>query len=227
MSRAAFALLLGAAATAGAAPVPKDDEVARVWRLYGTPHDPDKGTEFKPDRGTLHVIVPAEHRRLDAVNRTANAPRVWRDVRGDFTAVVRVSFPIRAEVPPKHLNRVSGFASGGLVVWVDDENFLTVTRAESDFNNKPGERFHGEFRAAGNVRTVTERTESKQSAYLRVQRKGKVFEGSYSSDGKTWEILDSHEAAWPEVLKVGVVAENNYKAPFEVVFSEYTITKPE
>src|SRR4051812_14203958 len=88
------------AGAALAAPVPKEDDAARMVRVYGIAEDPDKDTGFKPSGDTLHLILPQEKRLLGW--RTANAPRVWREVRGDFTVAVRVSFPIRAEIPPKH-----------------------------------------------------------------------------------------------------------------------------
>lgn len=207
-----------------AAPVPKEDDFGRMRRIYGTVHDPDKGTEFKPSGDTLHVVLPRQYRLLDAWRGATNAPRAWREVRGDFTVTVRVSFPIRPEVPARQSNHFEVRAGGGLVVWADPDNFLTVARDEQLFGKKLGERFRGERRVAGRARTDAEQVATAPSGHVRVERKGKAFEASYSADGKKWEQLCSFEADWIDTPKVGVFAENNYEAPFEIVFSEYKLT---
>lgn len=240
MGRAALIVaLLASAAGAGAAPVPKENDTARMFRIYGTTHDPDKGAEFAPAGSTLRVTVPAEKRLLspgigiarnrdgDLIGvRALNAPRVWRDVKGDFTATVHVSFPVRAKVPPKHGEKDAARASAGLVVWADSDHFLTVTRDEQDSGGEPREFFR-DARLGISFRVGTEgRVDLKRSGYLRVKRTGKVFESSYSTDGKDWDELVSFEEDLADAVKVGVFAENSYKAPFEVIFDEYTLTQP-
>jgi regulation of enolase protein 1 (concanavalin A-like superfamily) len=110
------------------------------------------------------------------------------------------------------------------VVWVDHHNFLTVTRDEWVFDKKMRERFRGESCVTGRGRSDAEHVAAAPSGYVRVQRTGKRFEASHSTDGKTWKELNAYEAEWADAPKVGVVAENSFKAPFEVVFSEYTLT---
>jgi regulation of enolase protein 1 (concanavalin A-like superfamily) len=206
-----------------AAPVPKDDDIGRMRRLYGSTHDPDEGTEFKPSGAALQISVPQKRRLMGAWRQVYNAPRVWRDVKGDFTATVRVSFPVRSEVPDLLPSEYDRHAGGGLVVWSTDENFLTVTRDEWPHDNKPAVQFRSETRIAGRARSDTESSALDRSGYLRVQRKGAELEGSYSTDGKKWTLIHSYVGDWKDALKVGVVAENNFKAPFEIVFDEYAI----
>ena len=69
-----------------------------------------------------------------------------------------------------------------------------------------------------------EHVAASQSGYVRVHRKGQTFETSYSADGKTWEVLGSYETEWDDTLKLGVFAENDYEAPFELVFAEFALT---
>jgi hypothetical protein len=120
MLRRVVLMLLGCAPlVAFAAPVPKEDDAARMLRIYGTAHDPDEGTEFKPSGDTLRVVVPKEPRLFKRWGNVCNAPRAWRDVRGDFTATVRVSFPIRAAVPVDYPGamrraRAAGWWSGSI-----------------------------------------------------------------------------------------------------------------
>jgi hypothetical protein len=135
-----------------------------------------------------------------------------------------VSFPIRSAVPDGLAGEYERHAGGGLVVWNSDENFLTVTRDEWPHDNKPAVQFRGEARTAGRARSDTESSALDRSGYLRVQRKGTELEGSYSTDGTKWTLLHSYAGDWRDTLKVGVVAENSFKAPFEIVFDEYAIT---
>jgi regulation of enolase protein 1 (concanavalin A-like superfamily) len=225
MNRLPLVFALSCAGLAAvAAPVPKDNE-GRIMRLYGAPHDPDKGAEFRPSGDTLRIIVPDEPRLLSAWTHARNAPCVWRDVAGDFTVSVRVSFPIRSEVPRGHTDRGKPHAGGGLVVWTDAQHFLTATRNEQPFGAKPTEHFRCEVCLPERSRSAQDYSALNRSGFLRVQRTGNELEASYSTDGKKWTSLGSHEAAWGDTVKVGVIAENTLRGPFEAVFDEYVLTR--
>jgi hypothetical protein len=56
-----------------AAPVPKDDDVGRMRRLYGSAYDPHEGTEFKPSGATLQLSVPQKRRLMGAWSHIYNA----------------------------------------------------------------------------------------------------------------------------------------------------------
>jgi regulation of enolase protein 1 (concanavalin A-like superfamily) len=197
-----------------------------MTRIYGSTYDPDKGADFKPSGDTLRIAVPGEPRLLGPWCKVFNAPRVWREVTGDFTVTVRVSFPIRSKIPPQHEDEsVSEVrASGGLVVWTDTENFMTVTRDERKYDGEPGEYFRAETLVEGVAQSFAEYSAPGQSGYLRAQRNGKVLVGRYSLDGKKWTLLHWREGEWGNTVKVGVVAENSFRAPFEAVFDEYALT---
>jgi hypothetical protein len=218
------ALVAAAVGVLGAAPVPKENDQARMMRVYGTVHDPDKGTEFIPVGETLRLLVSREMRQLSAWDRVFNAPRVWREVRGDFTVTVRASFHIRSEVPARHERVKEGRACGGLVAWADSDQFLTLTRDERAIDNKLAEFFRVELLDKGSAYTRAEQTAVDGAGYLRLQRDGKTMTGRFSRDGKKWNDVWSTEVEWGDALKVGVVAENTFKAPFEVVFDHYTLT---
>jgi regulation of enolase protein 1 (concanavalin A-like superfamily) len=207
-----------------AAPVPRD-EAGRISRLYGTVHDPDKGTEFRSAGDTLRVSVPPEPRLLGPWCKVVSAPRVWREVGGDFTVTVRVTFPIRSPVPAKHEEVPESRAGGGIVIWTDAENFMTVTRDErATSGEEPGEFFRAEVCNEGTAGGYAEYSAPKGFGYLRAQRTGKKFQSSFSTDAKKWKPLCLHELAWGDRVKVGVVAENSFKAPFDVAFDGYAIT---
>jgi regulation of enolase protein 1 (concanavalin A-like superfamily) len=227
MFRLALPIVFLACAVIVAAPIPKDDsDAGRMQRIYGSVFDPKEGVEFRPSGGSLHIKLPRGKKFLLAPQHEFfNAPRVLRDVKGDFTATVRVSFPIRSEVPAKFSNIREGWAGGGLVVWLDNANFLTVTRDEKPFGKTPGEYFRSEARSKLSVRGESEAAETGTAGYVRVSRLGNRFVGSYSTDGKKWKHFGKHDFSWEAdtVVKVGVIAENGLDAPFELIFDEYVL----
>jgi regulation of enolase protein 1 (concanavalin A-like superfamily) len=197
-----------------------------MHRIYGSPHDPDKGTEFQPAGDALRICVLEAPRLLSARTRVFNAPRLWRDVEGDFTVTVRVSFTIRSKVPPVGNARLDArHAGGGLVVWSDPSNFLTATRNEQPFDGKPASHFHCEIRVPERSRSALNYSAVDRAGFLRVQRTGKLLEASFSADAKEWTSLDSAEAEWGDTVKVGVIAENAFQARFEVVFDKYVLVR--
>jgi regulation of enolase protein 1 (concanavalin A-like superfamily) len=206
-----------------AAPVPRD-EAGRIPRIYGATHDPDKGAEFRNTGDALHLRVPPEPRLL-AAGKFVNAPRVWREVRGNFTVSVRVSFPIRPTVPDQHPDAHAARAGGGLVVWLDDHHFLTLTRDELADDGKPGERYRSERYREGSVQGSADYGAIRQSVYLRIVRWEQKLSCSYSSNGKKWQPIGWYPIEWGDLLQVGVVAENGFKAPFEVTFDEYSLVR--
>ena len=167
---------------------------------------------------------PPKSRAFSDPGARSSTPRAGREVQGDFTATVRVTFPIWSKIPAKHLEVSESRAGGGLVVWTDDENFMTVTRDEREIGDEPGEFFRTEVRNESIAGGCAEYTAPKEFGYLRAQRKGQRFEGSYSTDGTKWKALCSAPGGVGEKVRVGVVAENSFKAPFEIVFDKYVLT---
>jgi regulation of enolase protein 1 (concanavalin A-like superfamily) len=223
MGRFLAAWLLMPAALVTAAPVPKDD-AGHVRRVYGVTHDPDKGAEFRNSGGALIIGVPPGPRLLASSGTHLNAPRVWREVRGNFAVSVRVSFVVRPAVPPKFADLYESRAGGGLVLWRDADNFLTLTRDERESEGKPGEYFRSQWAHGPSGASLADYRAPGRSGHLRAERRGKTVECSYSTDGKKWTPLGSYTTEWPDAIKVGVVAENGFKAPFEVAFDQYTLT---
>jgi hypothetical protein len=225
MSRVILVLLLIVPAVS-AAPVPKEDDAVRMKRLYGIPFDPEKACKFEPKGTSLRLYLPNQPLLLSGWDKIFTAPRVWRSVKGDFTVTVRVSFTIRAKMPERHADADRSRASGGLVVWGDDKEFMTVTRDEREASGEAGEFFRAEACIAGAVSGYSEYAESPGSAYLRISREGADTSTAYSLDGKKWKRLGTYAVKWGDEVTVGVVAENSYKAPFEVVFDEYAMDVP-
>src|SRR5438309_1058286 len=61
---------------------------------WGKVTDPDGDCTFKEDKGKLTITVPAGFHGLHP-KRAMNAPRVLREVEGDFTATVKVTCALK------------------------------------------------------------------------------------------------------------------------------------
>jgi hypothetical protein len=228
-----LALLPLVAFALAAAPVPKEDDAARLRRLYGTPVDPDKDCIFKLDGDALQVMIPATRHVVEQPPQDCpvqiNAPYTETEVTGDFTATLRVAFPIRQAAPPRDKQTAS--SSAGLIA-IGGGEVVLVMRRESTFPkplpNPQQEDFHFDrVTPKGRVSASAAAEDGPgNAAYLRLTRTGKVVTGYWGRDGKKWhEFMLDHRVGWDETVRVGVVAENKYRARFEATFDRFRITQ--
>lgn len=246
MRRFAFLGLLLPAAALAAAPVPKEDDAARLLRVYGVKTDPGGDARFELRGDALRIVSPARelpeprapngpvspaHKALWAWQPTPyGAVRVWREVTGDFTAVARVSFPLRPPAAPdeRWQPRVAG-----LVVWSGDKDHFGAIRCETQVKG-PGawrmivrEAFQSVFTYPKGMRISNgELGDPAGAARLRVVRTGTTVSAAFSRDGAEWTDLSTDEVGWERTVKVGVYAKHFTGEPFEATFDEYTLTVP-
>ena len=219
------------AASAVAAPVPKDDDTARMARTYGTKSDPAGDAQFELTRDALWIRIPKRelptrtHRlstdlpELDVVR----APQLCREVQGDFTATVRVTFPLA--LAKAKTDR--GTRGAGLVVWVSKTEYVTLARIEW-VHTSAREVFHLSFRdGEANTGEVDNQDRVAGAGFVRLMRRGTKLSGSYSRDEKQWaEFILTKSLQGTEPVKVGVFATHDSDIPFEVMFDSYTLTAP-
>jgi regulation of enolase protein 1 (concanavalin A-like superfamily) len=175
----------------------------------------------------LRIGIPATHHSMNANPGLDSAPRMWKEVEGDFTAIVRVAFPIRTAPDPKGTEVGSLFASAGLVAWQGDGNFIRVVRKDQTLSERPVEAHVRDQCSPRRVTSVITRYKRETgSGHIRLSRQGQIVIAAYSHDDKTWYEIEKVEVDWGSKVKVGVIAENGYKAPFEAVFDQYSLTQP-
>ncbi len=225
MSRRYWILLLACFPFAiSAAPVPPDDRAAKLALAYGVWTDPDKDCKFALKEGELRVSLPAAWHLLwpSREGSTNNAPRVLREVEGDFTAVVQVTFPLPKRVPKDFWP----YCSGGLVAWESDKVHLIVRRSGGEVNGSEEAIFSTHNTATVCRMSVQPLDKRAESAYLRLKREGNKATTAWSRDGKKWKESDPADVAWGAKVKVGVLAENCLNDPVEIVFDQYTLILP-
>lgn len=233
--RLALALLAALPLVVCAAPVPPETDVGRMRRVYGAPVDPDKDCTFGMTGEKLKIGVPGTLHVLDDFPEPQNAPVVWKDVGGDFTATVRVTFPIRLREGVRADGL--GMAGAGLVAG-NGREFVTLFRMQQTCRQVPGgdvaEEQVVQYHITGDpadgfvsgAYITDDLGKGSESAHLRLRRQGQKLTGSVSRDGKTWKEHEAFEVKWGDTVKVGVIVENRYKERLEPVFDQYALTRP-
>ncbi len=186
---------------------------------WGTAVDPDGDCLINADGRALAITIPATLHDLNAAIGLYNAPRVLRDVEGDFDMQVRVVGDFE---PGSRSNRAGGFPfnGAGIVVFLDGDSFIRLERGAilnggsfrsfAIFEKHEGESDVADHNGPLNSGTV----------YLRLSRRGSRILGLTSTDGTHWTQLGPISIGWPARLKVGLDAINSGSATFTVRFEE-------
>lgn len=218
-----FVLLAGAVSVAAAAPVPPEDDKTRLARAYGLWDAPQRDCTYALKGGELRIGLPAATRLFGTVGPGAmdDAPRVLREVEGDFAAVVRVTVPT-----PDH-DRLGprAYRSGGLLAWESERKHLVLRQGAGDVEgNRLAVWCH--FRGDSTEDRIQRLRKPEDAAYLRLARTGTKLVAGWSRDGKVWKEFGAPEVKWGAKLKVGVVAENGTGSATEITFDEFALTRP-
>jgi regulation of enolase protein 1 (concanavalin A-like superfamily) len=132
-----------------------------------------------------------------------------RDVQGDFTAQVRVVGDFSPELPSKAAGHIP-FVGAGLVLMVDDRNYVRLERATGVFGDgKVSPYVNWEMRTDGKLVPIDGTKpliKEEKATYLRLQRKGGRLLASISQDGQKWTDLPPAGLPLLSAVKVGVVA---------------------
>lgn len=221
-----FGLIVACPLLAFAAPAPKD-QLAH----WGKPIDPAKDCKFVAKDGKLTITVPGgkEPHDLSAeLNAPMEAPRVLREIEGDFQLEVSVAAFAVPEGTAGGTERNVAFWGAGFLVWEDSKNYVRLERAMFRRDEQAPCYISFELRKKGEfVKFGTPddgNLDPKKGAMLRLKRKGNSFTAAVSEDaGKTWNELKVLEVEMGKKLQAGVVAVNTSKADFAPEFEKYTI----
>ncbi|HEY1380119.1 MAG TPA: sigma-70 family RNA polymerase sigma factor [Gemmataceae bacterium] len=209
---------------APATPAPPADRVALGG--WGTAADPDGDCKFAVGRGDLTIGVPGSDHVLGVERGRMNAPRVLREIEGDFVAQVRVAAEFPAGTKTLVPNKPPVIVAG-LLLYVDDGNYVRLERADT---SPEGGRDHyanwelrrnGEWvRAGGPADGALDRAEP---MWLRLERRGARLLGYYSADAITWTSLVPLDVTLPKKVRIGVSAGHNTTTPFAATFAGWQL----
>jgi serine/threonine protein kinase/formylglycine-generating enzyme required for sulfatase activity/regulation of enolase protein 1 (concanavalin A-like superfamily) len=195
---------------------------------WGTFIDPSHDCQVSTKSDLAMFSIPKGVHDLGA--QGTGAPRLLQDFDGDFTMDVKVaSIKCAAE-----LNQ---WASGGLLIWKDEKNFIRLERAQRISDGQLREfcflyayRDGKPYLDPTTQQAVANRADlasPRTSTHLRLERRQGKFYPSLSEDGgKTWKAhpYGSFAMDFPARSKVGVAAVGLTGQPVIVQFEDFRIT---
>ena len=201
---------------------------ARGMDAWGNAVDPDGDCKFELEQSSdkIGIIVPGNTHILSAEIGRVNAPRILRDIKGDFDLSVRVagtSHPggkaTTTVYPPYH--------GAGLLIWQDQENYVRLEIASDIQHGKARPYVNFEHRKAGALAISSGIKNGDGSKHLRLRRRGAEIYAAFGPDGVRWTSFPPLTARLNDRLNVGVVAINSSTKPFTAEFEGFNVLESE
>jgi regulation of enolase protein 1 (concanavalin A-like superfamily) len=220
--------------TALAAPAPAPAPFVSGW---GNPVDPDKDCKIRREKDALTIEMPGTVHEYDLRRNYLNAPRLLRDVEGDFEMEVRVRIDCRPSAQSS-VQDLPSYVSAGFLVIPPDDFGTAFFRSEYRVGGQ-GDEAEGcaailnQGRERGGASGVFTNKhpdwpfKSKPDyVYLRVDRQGELLEMFISPDRKKWKRTGGggRISELFSKLTVGLAAFSTSTDPSKVVFDQLTIT---
>ncbi len=194
---------------------------------WGKPVSVGNGCHVEQTKDTLKLTVDKGPRDLSAELNITDAPRVMREVSGDFVIQVRVTpdFRLRGQ------SLIGGrpvFCSAGLLLWKSKTDYVRLERAMYVMPQKPVVDYMSfDRRKAGQWVINRDRPAVNRAAkswYLKLERDGDTVTGSISENGKDWRSPQRINISdFPQRLLVGVAVCSTSKAPISATFDSLTL----
>ena len=227
-ARFMLSLVILAWSMAGGSMAGDRDEVLEI-KGWGKFIDPDGDCKLSIQKGRVAIAIPGAVHALSAERGQVNAPRVLRDVQGDFIAEVRVS----GITPPDSASLVLSrrpFRGAGLLLWQDAGNYVRLERAGMVFEGK--HLSYASFEARKDRRFVrmgdgSEHPLDGEATFLRLERRGGTVLGSVSRDGIRWTTLEPLTVDMPRRVQIGIAASHNTSSPIEPQFEGLKLYREE
>jgi regulation of enolase protein 1 (concanavalin A-like superfamily) len=234
----AVVILLLAPAIALSAPVPKETEKEKIDKLFGKIVDPKEDSKFALDGDKLVVTLPANETRghdyegnpdrgIKALTKTTTAPRLVREVDGDFTATVRVT--ITLDPKAKHIRDEYDwtFLAGGIDVSWSEREWYSLSACQQDEKGKVVKGYHEDtpnsFSKGGSA-GLRLRIELPDVTWVQLKRTGKRIQYSISTDGKEFRSILSNSEDLPEgKLTLALSAHHSSDKAHTVTFDEFKV----
>jgi regulation of enolase protein 1 (concanavalin A-like superfamily) len=203
---------------------PRPEPEGSQLGTWGMAIDPDKDCKIVDKGKSLDISIPNTHHDLNADNDKMNAPRVVREVTGDFTMTVRVAGAFQPSEKSTNPKAVP-YIGGGILIWQDSDNYIFLGRAAIYRSKKVSEFAAFEEREWGTRGALNNRGIEPGGVFLRIERRNNRILGYTSKDGKNWAKLDPMETSYPATIKVGLYAINGCTEPIDVRFDNFSFSE--
>jgi regulation of enolase protein 1 (concanavalin A-like superfamily) len=189
--------------------------------------DPDKDCKFIRDKDTLTIEVPGKNHGLSIERGLTNAPRLLRDMEGDFVAQVRIQGTFQpSRNSTTHERRP--FVGAGLLLLKDEKTYIRLERAALRVQGEVKSYTNWELREDGKwllAGNTSVRPLEDKAAYVRLERQGDKLLASVSQDGKEWKELKPLEVKLPAKLKLGVSLSTSSRDVFAPCFDQFQLKR--
>jgi serine/threonine protein kinase/regulation of enolase protein 1 (concanavalin A-like superfamily) len=203
---------------------PEGRAPTRREEAWGHAVDPDADCNFEMDtsEGKLRIIVPGKTHILSAEIGQVNAPRILRDIKGDFDLRVRVAGTGR---PGGRATTTvySPYHGAGLVIWQDEENYVRLEIAADLQYGKPRPYVNFEYRKEGVLAVSRGMINGDASEHLRLKRRGDEIFASFGPDGARWNSFPPLTVRLNDGLMVGVTAINSSTKRLTAEFERFDV----
>jgi serine/threonine protein kinase/regulation of enolase protein 1 (concanavalin A-like superfamily) len=201
---------------------------ARGMDAWGNAVDPDGDCkfEFEERSDKVRIIVPGNTHILSADIGRMNAPRILRDVHGDFDLSVRIAGTSRPGGKAT-TTWYSPYHGAGLLVWQDQENYVRLEIASDIQYGKVSPYVNFEYRKAGALAVTSGIKNGDGSKHLRLRRRGGEIYAAFGPDGVRWTSFSPLTATLNDRLTVGVVAINSSTKPLTAEFENFNVLESE
>jgi hypothetical protein len=193
--------------------------------------DPDKDCKFVKTKEKLTIELPGTAHDLGVTGKLMNAPRLLRDVRGDFRVDVRISgdwaLSKESTVP-----KAAVYAGGALLIMVGDDakeilRMEFARTAKDKLGLYAGFHYIDENGKYGGLHAMIPLVGGGKQLYLRCECQSNIIKCYYSADGRKWISWNPgmrYNVPKTAKPKVGLMAFSTSKNRSKVYFDQFNLT---
>jgi serine/threonine protein kinase/regulation of enolase protein 1 (concanavalin A-like superfamily) len=194
------------------------EAATRIERLWDRERilDPDADCRVLLDKANdrASILVPGVAHLLSAEIDRMNAPRIVREVAGDFEVRVRVT-GVDGPGSRATTTRYAPFHGAGILLSVDADDYVRLEIAADHRKSGTFSYANLEHRQDGHLVTSWGLKIEDGSTYLRLRRLGDQLRAAFSPDGEHWTSFAPLIAKLPDRVEIGVAAINSATKPLE------------
>jgi len=190
------------------------------------PIDPDGDCQFDLDRreDKIRIVVPGTAHILSAELGRMNAPRILREVIGDFDASVRVPEAFHP-AGSRTVKEYTPYHGAGILLWQDGDNYVRLEIAADLYKGKVRPYVNFELRKDGALVESKGQKIGEGASHLRLRRRGDEIIGAFSRDGVIWTSFAPLSGKLKQRLSVGVSAINTATKALTAEFEGFIVSE--